>query len=40
MEELGLKEGYILVSEEYEGIKAENAVILVRPVHVFLIGLV
>lgn len=39
MEELGLKEGYILVSEGYEDIKAGNAVIHVRPVREFLIGL-
>ncbi len=40
MGELGLKEGYILVSEGSEIIKAGNAVIHVRPVHEFLIGLV
>ncbi len=40
MEESGLKEGYILVSEGYEDIKAGNALIHVRPALEFLIGLV
>ena len=40
IEELELKEGYILVSEGYEDIKAGNAVIHVRPAHEFLICLV
>ena len=39
IEELGLKEGFILASEGYEDIKTGDAVIHVRPVHEFLVGL-
>ena len=39
MEELGLKEGYILVSEGHEDIPAKGRDIHVRPVHEFLLGL-
>lgn len=39
IEELGLKEGFILASEGYEDIKTGDAVIHVRPVHEFLIDL-
>lgn len=39
MDELGLNEGYILVSEGHEDISSHGRTIHVRPVHEFLLGL-